>query len=83
MRLDPPPPAGNSTGGVHVHSLSTNRPWLIVSTLLDLPLHPAVRYDLRIWTEAASAAEGVYLNTTTVVPYDDKLVPSFQRNVVY
>jgi hypothetical protein len=72
MRLDPPPPAGNGTEGIHV--VSTERPWLIASPLLDLALHPAIRYNLKVWTEAATVGEGVYLNSTTVVPYDDKCV---------
>jgi hypothetical protein len=73
MRVDPPPPASNTEGTL---ALSTNRPWVIASTLLHLPLHPAVRYDLLVWTEAATAGDGVYLNTTTVVPYDDRSVTS-------
>ncbi len=70
MLLDPPAPHGPN----ETLSLPTNRPWPIFSSFLTLPLHPAVRYSLKIWTEAATAGEGVFLNSTLIFPYDDECV---------
>ncbi|BEJ15248.1 hypothetical protein CspHIS471_0410150 [Cutaneotrichosporon sp. HIS471] len=64
--LDPPPP-GNITAASL--SRSTNRPWYTVDTMLSLPLNPNLRYKLKVWTEAATAGAGVYLNGSMIYPF--------------
>lgn len=70
MSLNPPPPDGPA----ETISVPTNSPWVVSDTFVNFPLNPDVRYNLTLSTHAATAGEGVYLDNTMIIPYDNEYV---------
>ncbi|BEJ07519.1 hypothetical protein CcaverHIS641_0407880 [Cutaneotrichosporon cavernicola] len=66
--LDPPPPGDVKSA---YWSRSTNRAWYTHDTMFSLALNPNLQYKLMVWTEAATAGAGVYLNGSMIYPFSN------------
>lgn len=63
--IHPPPP-----GGMRTWYLDTNRPWYARDGFVKIGLNPIVLYDVTLSTKAGTVGDGVYLNSTRIIPYD-------------
>jgi hypothetical protein len=58
---------------------STNRTEQLPATFIGVPLDPAREYTLKVWNEHTCKGNGVVLNRTMVIPYNDEWVAAPPR----
>lgn len=66
--LDPPPPGSVAKAYM---SRSSKRPWFTHDTMFSLALNPNLHYNFTVYTEAATAGSGVYLNSSRIFPFSN------------
>ncbi|CAK9785394.1 hypothetical protein CC85DRAFT_51930 [Cutaneotrichosporon oleaginosum] len=64
IALNPPPPVELPT---EISEFSTSKSWFSVSSFFNVPLDPTAQYTLSVTTDEATAGDGVFLDSLTVL----------------